>query len=343
MNGGDKMVIQNMGTKTMAFLVILLLVGLGGAYMLKSPEQATSPLGTGNGTVTFVTAGGSCDESDNINSVNVVTKDSSNTSSYEQQSMKVGTVYDGDYYGTGTSTAAVTKTYSAINAYCSPRDGTIVAISTTAINGDNTSFTIPKDRIDVNINLNTPDLVLPAVVIRDDSNNNLSSPSTGDTDGTIVETTPESIGKGVTFTRQIKLWIPTPGQYGSDTGGLLFGINTVNAQKFGDKDIVLTSESGKLPIKEVSCGDFKNAESAQNLKRCYTSGPISQTDSGIVYLTLTGTPNKGDPGASDDPILNIDDINWGEDDLTGEPVLAAYTNGLVDIGGTNVKMTFNLG
>lgn len=227
---------------------------------------------------------------------------------------QVGIVGKGDLPGgtitaTATGTAGVTLSYATVSIPCNLEnfDGEIYATPTALLSSGKAVYKI--EGTGGQIVLLQPNTTAMNFTFR---NNALSN--TSDIVRTATESTASAMNAGDSRTGYLDLEIAgntTYGQYGASGLGILWTLDTVTSSVFSDKALSITTSD--IVLTEVDCLQYPKTAAVRSANRCWLTDPIT-TSSGMIRLRWTLTADGGtDPGASDDPVLYLNDIHFIED------------------------------
>ena len=256
-------------------------------------------------------------------------------SSKEYQAASFVVVVNDEVVTTGTGTAGASITHTSLAVPCYPRTGTLYALATADLVSAKGTYEVPmQDTTDIVV-LAQADSAQAELMMRDTALANTSDTFAS----TQTETTAVAMSSGETRNGYIDIRVSTgKAQYGGpETNGLLWVIDTVDSAAFGEDDISISS--AVITLKNIDCGDYDNAESKDSADRCYVSSALKASD-GEKRLSWTMSNNGGsDAGASSDPILYVEDLQYYEE-TDGSIQYGAFTNGGTNVGETQVKLTW---
>ena len=325
----SKMTGQNAFLAIIALAVVALVVMQSGILSIGAPTPTggfISPTGAAE-------TGALCQD-DGSNDVKVAAKNSLN-SSLEYQAADFRVIANGNVVNTGTGTAGSTLTYTTIAIPCSPRTGTIYALASADIVSAKGTYTVREDDTTGYLIMNQPDSSQAQLKLFDTTFTNTSV----DFAATQTETTAVAMSAGDSRNGYLDIKAPTgKSQYGGpESDGILWAIDTVDGAAFGDDDIALSSS--QITLREVDCDTYTNARSKDSADRCYTSAAIKASD-GEKRLSWTMTNGGGsDAGASSDPILYVEDLQYYEEN-DGTIQYGAFTSGGTNAGESQVALTW---
>jgi hypothetical protein len=143
-------------------------------------------------------------------------------------------------------------------------------------------------------------------------------------------------------TRNFKILV-TPGvtqfaQFGSTEFGGVICIDTVNSAVFTDKAVALTSSD--IALTEVDCTQYPKMTAVESCNRCYK---IPAINSNMAAVTVNGkVSNDGgtSAGASDDPVVYFNDVNYFQD-IDSTIKVGTFDSAGTKVGVSQVKATLN--
>ena len=316
-------------------VVVLVAVTIIGASMMSLGEDIIEE------TDDYVT--GLCD-TDGINSVNAASKNTLNRSlEYQAGALRLIPTGSDTQYSTGTGTAGASLTYTALNAPCTPRTGNVYALGTADLVSGMTTYKIETGVVSDEIILSQPDSSQAQTQLFDKNRDNTSDTFAA----TQTETTAVAMSDGDSRSGSFDIKAPTSSsQYGGpiEGKGLVFVIDTVDANAFSEDSISLSST--QITLTEIDCDGGEDTEidlqrliSKDSADRCYIASAIKATDGEITVNWVMNNDAGDDAGASSDPILYVEDLQYFED-TDGSIVYGAFTAGGTNVGESQVKLTW---
>lgn len=240
---------------------------------------------------------------------------------------------------TGTTTAGSSLSYLTLNVPCGADSHGFVYLTTGA------SDTVNSARLpyDVTSKLNdyaqfTEGNVSGLYLALYSSTNTNTSDFKGGTLGTIqtaTESAATAMGAGSVRSGYIMLSVSNAtSQFGSTDGGIIFAIDTVDSSVFSDNAISLSSPN--IALSPITCPATET--SAHSANRCYAARALKSTD-GNVRVDWVMNADLGNPGASADPVLYIDDVQYFQQSSGVSQGTATGAN--TDVGAPVEKVTFD--
>lgn len=246
---------------------------------------------------------------------------------------------DGRLLATGTTTAGSTLSYTTVNVPCGANANGFVYL--TAGNGN----TVNSARLpyDVASKLNdyaqfTQGNVSGLYLAMYGNTNSNTSALDGGVVGTIqtaTESAATAMGAGSVRSGYIFLSVSNAtSQFGSTDGGIIFAIDTVDSSVFSDNAISLSSAN--IALTPITCP--ASEVSMHSANRCY-SAPAIKTSNGNIRIDWTMNADLGNPGASADPVLYIDDVQYFQQN--SGVVQGTATSANSDVGAPVETVTWN--
>jgi hypothetical protein len=315
---------QKIGLTLSAVLLIGLVVFAGAfvAIRMSGIGGETVVIGGKETATDVVSTTGKC-ESDGENTVYALAQNFGNNS-YDQKAMTLATVYDDKVvYNSATGTVATTTTWTALNAKCSPRKVTVVALSSGTAAGGVAQADIDPAATSTTVKVAVAGTANLTMTLYDNTLSNTSSP-TDQTDGAITESSATAMAQGSSRNGFLDVAQGTSNaifgglsdvEWDGKKGGILWGIDTISSNVFKDKDISIKTSSAPSDftlVEKVCSTDYARATSLNSLNRCYYSREIKDVD-GTIRLAWDMRASEGNPGSSDDPVLYIYQITIGQD------------------------------
>jgi len=244
---------------------------------------------------------------------------------------------------TDTSNGGSSLSYKSTAIPCTPEtygSGIVLyALSNSTLNGAKSELLTYGGATSVQKELVSSYIAPLTFVIRDAALANLSNPSTGSTTS-VTETNAVAMGAGSARTGYIDVWEATAAsQYGSDDGGILWAIDTVNSTAFSDNAISLQSASPGFDLTPVSCSAYK-AGSFDSANRCYKSRAIKVTDA-TLRIAFTIVADNGIDPTTTNPVIYVEDINYALD-TNSKVILDTMKSDGTQIGAAQNKITFSI-
>lgn len=243
-----------------------------------------------------------------------------------------------------TMTSGSSKTYKSTTIPCTPDTYGNGLIAYAVADASRTSdkkgpLKFGGGATSVTVDFAQPDSDQLTGVMYDTALTNTSTPSTG-TKGTPSETTAVAMSAGDSRSGYVDFWEATgKSQYGSDHDGILWCIDTVNSAAFTDNSIALNSQTAGFSLTPIDCNTYPKSTSVDSCNICYKSRAIKATDSRIRIAWTMNNDGGSDAGASDDPLLYIEDLVYFED-TDGVVKLGTHDSAGTNKGETQVKLTW---
>jgi len=241
---------------------------------------------------------------------------------------------DGALVVTGTSVS--NSAYTSNSVPCSPTavKGNAYVISGTS--GKTNSASKPYDLTtftDQQLSIPVSNMSQLTMAMYNTAYVNLTDGPT--TSNTANESAATTVGSGETRTVNLQVKATTANaQFGSDDGGLIWAVDTVDSTVFSDMAVSLSSTNVQLVSVECSA----RVASYASANRCYKSPAIKASD-GLLTVSITQTADLGNPGATADPKIYVIDVQHFEEDN------ALKTDGFnkagSDVGTSNQVITLN--
>lgn len=282
-------------------------------------------------------AGGNCPTDGSGLDVKASSRNAENSSiEYQAASFKVETA--GVLGVTGTGTAGASETLTTLSGVpCSPRSGKVYALSTTALASAVADYSVPNGDTQAIVRLIQPDASQAQTKLFDTALTNTSV----DFAATQTETTAVDMSAGGTRSGYLDIKAPTGSSVfgGPEVVGMLWLIDTVDGDAFTDTAISLSSLAADFQLTEVDCATYAKALSKDSANRCYTSRALKASD-GEKRIQWSMSNNAGtNAGASSDPILYVEDIQYAQD-TDGKMVYMPFTSDGTNVGAAQVKLTW---
>ena len=278
-------------------------------------------------------------QTDGTNSVFVSVRNPLNTSLQYQASTIYITNSKGQVVGSGTSTAGSALSYAEINVPCSADNavGNVYAVGDATKNSAVGSYSFTKQTSDtVALDAENSDVLTGTLY-----STTLANTSQPDMSAAITETAANAMSAGDTRSGYLDLKDATgKSQYGSSHSGNIWCVDTINSAAFTDTAISLSSQTGGFSLTEIPCTTYPKATSVDSCNRCWTSSAI-KASGGTLRFSWSMTNDGGtDAGASDDPVLHIEDVNYFLD-TSGKIALEAFNAAGTNQGESTVSVTWN--
>jgi len=277
-------------------------------------------------------------QTDGTNSLFLAARNPLNSSLEYQAGTAYVTNAVGDVIASGTLNAGEALSYKEISVPCSAQNakGSVYIVADSERASAIGSYSFEKQ---------TADTVQLAQEDQDQLTGTMYSTTLANTSltakGTITETTAVAMSAGDTRSGYIDFSDATgKSQYGSTHSGIFWCVDTVNSAAFTDASITLSSQTGGFSLNEIQCTQYPKATSVDSCNRCWTS-PALKAATGTVRFSWSMTNDGGtDAGASDDPILYSEDIQYFLD-IDGKIKLEAFNGAGSNQGESQVKLTWN--
>ena len=328
-----------------AILLIIVVLGIAGYYFYTQgaiSTQTFSPTTTlGAGEVIKCGAG-------TILYANVVAYNPLNSSTDYPPVSVVVTDSSGNIIASGTTTySTTTKTYAAITVPCS-QDAISNGVMVYGLAGLSPNVTSGASGLKSfgGGNYVAADLVVPRsselwLVTRDTALANTSSSGYSTVSNKITENAATAMSAGETRSFYIDVQ-PSGGsrQFGSDSGGVVVAIDTVDATAFTDKALSL-SATGSWQLTEVACSMYPNVVSQLSANRCYKASAL-KASAGLqrIYGTLENDGGTS-AGATSDPIIYMCDVQYGTDVSGARVIQDCFKSDGTNLGEINPSITLD--
>lgn len=249
---------------------------------------------------------------------------------------KVDAVVSGQVVGTVTTTAGSTLSFADLTFPCTMENfaGDVYVIATSTQNSAHDTYSISGTSATKTLNA-PPAGAITLTWLDFNTGVNTSVASTATTQGTAV-----ALDAGQSVNAKLLVTPPSAAfsQYGSTDGGVLIAINTVNSAAYTDKAVALSSSD--VPLTEVVCTSYAKEASVDNAKRCYKTGAISTNSAASIISVRIANDGGASAGASDDPVVYFEPIQYYED-TDGTIKIGAFNTGGTAVGLSASKATFN--
>lgn len=316
--------------------VLLVIAALFVFGVLKFQQPAAIAPGPSGGTVVITDE---C-QTDGSNDVQIAVQNKlATTASLYTRANIAAVSSSGKVAATGTSSGGATISYTTLSVPCSDLKGLAYVYSGTSDPGSSvnsvsapydTSGGAKADQVVLSAsNVTGLNWCIRAVTDR-------SNVSESCDDGNSANETSAVTMAADAVRSRIVTFIGTTGgaQFGTDSHGLIWSIDTADSTVFSDNAISVSS--GFVLLSPIDCP--ARIRSQNSAERCWKSGPVKTSD-GQLEATVTISADLGNPGTSADPVLFVDDVQCFEED--GIIVCDTHTKGGTNVGAARQRVGFD--